>query len=190
MASGAWRPESMARGVALLRAVNLGGRSQVSMGDLRERLAESGFANVRTLLRSGNVVFETSAERREAIEGRIQGVLSRSFARSTECFVRTAVEWQALISGNPFPRQAAEDPGHLTVLVLKEARPAAAWTTLQAVVADREIARGHSDHGYVVYPDGQGRSRLTLDRIERALGSRGTIRNWNTVTKIGALLNE
>jgi uncharacterized protein (DUF1697 family) len=180
----------MARYVALLRAVNLGGSSQVSMGDLRERLAESGFSHVRTLLQSGNVVFETGGGQRNAIERRVEEVISRSFARPTHAFVRTAPEWEKLIANNPFPRQAAEDPGRMTLLLLKETPAAAAWQGLQSSITGREVARGASDHGYVVYPDGQGGSRLTLDRIERALRSRGTIRNWNTVTKIRSLLNE
>jgi len=162
----------------------------MSMGDLRERLAELGFDSVRTLLQSGNIVFRVDVERREAIERRIEDEISRSFERPTVCFVRTPAEWQKVIMRNPLPQQAAEDPGRMTALILKEAPSAAAWKSLQAGITGREIVRGRSDHGYVVYPDGQGRSRLTLARIEAALGTRATIRNWNTVMKIGSLLAE
>jgi uncharacterized protein (DUF1697 family) len=179
----------MARYAALLRGVNVGGSTQVSMRDLRERLTDSGFSNVRTLLQSGNVVFEANARPREEIERRIEEVISRSFARSVDCFVRSDADWRRVIDGNPFSKQAAEDPGRMTVLLLKRAPAVTAWQGLQASIAGREITRGQSDHGYVVYPDGQGRSKVTLDRIERALGSRGTIRNWNTVGKIASLLN-
>ena len=185
---GDLRPKLMPNYVALLRAVNLGGSTQVSMGDLRERLRESGFESVRTLLQSGNIVFQTDLGRREEIERRIEDEIAQSCERPTVCFVRTAAEWRNVIARNPFPHQAAEDPGHMTVLVLKEAPPAAAWKALQAAITGREAVRGQSDHGYVVYPDGTGRSRLTVGRIERVLGTGGTIRNWNTVTKIGSLL--
>ena len=40
---------------------------------------------------------------------------------------------------------------------------------------------------YVIYPDGQGQSKLTNTIIERALATRGTARNWNTVLKLAAL---
>ena len=43
-------------------------------------------------------------------------------------------------------------------------------------------------HAYIVYPNGIGRSRLTNTLIERTLGTRGTGRNWNTVLKLGGLL--
>jgi uncharacterized protein (DUF1697 family) len=174
--------------VALLRAVNLGGSTQVSMGDLRERLNQSGFKDVRTLLQSGNVVLHSDLAARAEVERRIETVIARSFGRPTECFARTAAEWRTVIERNPFAREAVQDPGRTTVLVLKGAPPARAWNALQATITGPEIVRGESDHGYIVFPDGQGHSRLTADRIERALGTRGTIRNWNTVTKIGTLL--
>jgi uncharacterized protein (DUF1697 family) len=162
----------------------------VSMGELRNRLSELGFQDVLTLLHSGNIVFHSDLARRTDIERRIEEVIARSFSRPTECFVRTGEEWRAVITQNPFPREAARDPRRTTVLVLKDAPPSRAWRALQASITGPEIVRGRSDHGYVVYPDGQGHSQLTPDRIERALGTRGTIRNWNTVTKIGALLGK
>jgi uncharacterized protein (DUF1697 family) len=174
--------------VALLRAVNLGGATQVRMGDLRTRLSELGFVDVRSLLQSGNLLFKTELARRDKIERLIEDEISRSFGRPAQCFARTPEEWRKVIRGNPYPRQAAEDPGHLMVLLLKSAPPDAAWLALQAAITGRETVRGDGDHGYIVYPDGMGRSRLTLDRIEAALGTRGTTRNWNTANKIDSLL--
>lgn len=174
--------------VALLRAVNLGGASQVNMGDLRDRLTGCGFENVRTLLNSGNVVLRSDLRRREEVEGRIEREIAEHFGQPTDCLVRTSAEWGKVISGNPFARQAEEDPARLTALVLKATPAPAAWERLRAAVTGREVVHGAVDWGYIVYPDGQGRSRLTADRIARALGVRGTIRNWNTVGKIGSLL--
>jgi uncharacterized protein (DUF1697 family) len=45
---------------------------------------------------------------------------------------------------------------------------------------DREI--------FVHYPGGSGRSKLDLAYFEKQLGLAGTARNWNTVTKLVALL--
>jgi uncharacterized protein (DUF1697 family) len=42
---------------------------------------------------------------------------------------------------------------------------------------------------YLVYPDGVGASKLTAAKIENALGSSGSARNWNTVLKLRALAN-
>ena len=47
--------------------------------------------------------------------------------------------------------------------------------------------RAKGKQAYFVYPDGMGRSKLTIAMIEKALGTRGTARNWNTVLKLGEL---
>jgi len=174
--------------VALLRAVNLGGATQLSMATLREGLARAGFNNVRTLLQSGNVVLGSEVTDSAEVERRLEERIARSWGRRTDVFVRTALEWRSVIAGNPFPTEARLDPRHLNLLVLKLAPPARAWKALSEAISGREVVRGAGRHGYAMYPDGIGRSRLTLDRIERALGSPGTLRNWNTAGKIAALL--
>ena len=58
---------------------------------------------------------------------------------------------------------------------------------LQQAIVGREVVQAGGHHAYVVYPDGIGRSRLTSALIEKALGTRTTGRNWNTVLKLDAL---
>ena len=55
--------------VALLRAINVGGRNRVSTSELRDLLAELGFANVQSLLQSGNLVFDGRAGTPARLEG-------------------------------------------------------------------------------------------------------------------------
>ncbi|MFZ1023060.1 MAG: DUF1697 domain-containing protein [Thermoplasmata archaeon] len=178
----------MPKYVGLLRAVNLAGTSNLKMDVLAESLRRVGFDRVRTLLRSGNFVFSSRLTRPEEIELRIETLLAESFGLRTESFVRTPADWHTVVSENPFPDEALRDPGHTTVFVLKSPTAAPAWTALQESITGSERVRGARTHGYIVYPDGIGTSRLTTARIERALGTRGTTRNWNTVTKLDALL--
>jgi uncharacterized protein (DUF1697 family) len=102
-------------------------------------------------------------------------------------FVRSAAEWDAVISANPFPEEAEADPSHLVVVVLKDAPSATAVKTLQAGIKGREVVRAHERQLYIVYPDGMGTSKLTSSVIERVLATRGTARNWNTTLKLAAL---
>ncbi|MGD0250754.1 MAG: DUF1697 domain-containing protein [Thermoplasmata archaeon] len=176
--------------VALLRAVNLGGSTQVSMSALRDHLTGAGFEDIRTLLQSGNVVFRHRGRNASEIELRLEDTVARAFGRRTEVLVRTPSEWRTVVDRNPFREAAQTDPGHLTVLTLKEAPLAEGWTRLAKSIVGPEQVRAAGREGYVLYPAGIGSSRLTLDRIERNLGTRGTLRNWNTVTKIDALLTK
>ena len=92
-----------------------------------------------------------------------------------------------MVADNPFPDEAERDPGHLVALCLKAAPKAAAVRALQAVIKGPEVVRAGSRHVYITYPAGIGRSRLTAAVIEKALGSPGTGRNWNTVLKLAVL---
>lgn len=173
--------------IGLLRAVNVAGANPVSMDALRTVLSRMGFEGVQSLLQSGNVVFRSSARDEGKLERRLELRVARDLGLRTDFFLRTAEEWDSVISENPFPREAEDDPGHLIVTALKDPPPKAAWTALDGAIHGREYVRGVGRHAYIVYPDGVGRSRLTAALIEKHLGTRGTNRNWNTVRKLGIL---
>ncbi len=174
----------MAACIALLRAVNVGGRS-VAMATLREVLAELGLANPRTLLQSGNALFESS-KKPAALEPLLEKAIAKAFALDTEVFVRTAGEWDEAIAANPFAHEADADPGHLLLMPLKDAPTASRVEALQRSIKGRERVAAKGRHAYVVYPDGIGRSKLTIAIGESKLGTRGTGRNWNTVQKLAS----
>ncbi|WP_342237736.1 DUF1697 domain-containing protein [Inquilinus sp. OTU3971] len=171
--------------IALLRAVNVAGHAPIKMADLRALAAELGFAaRARTLLQSGNLVFAGKGKAEE-LERTLQQALEQRLGLGTEVFVRSAADWAGAIARNPFPEEAESDPSHLVLLPLKQAPKAVA--ALQAGIAGREQVRTDGRHAYITYPDGIGRSKLTMAVIEKKLGTSGTGRNWNTVLKLAAL---
>jgi len=176
--------------LALLRAVNVGGKTTIGMADLRAMLGELGLAEPRSLLQSGNLLFRGDGTTPDELENLLAAETERRFGLKTDFFVRTADEWDAVVAGNPFPAEAGSDPGHLIVMALKEAPEAAAVAALQASIVGRETVRAVGRQAYLVYPDGVGESKLTIKRIEKALGTRGTGRNWNTTLKLQARVRE
>ncbi len=154
--------------IALLRAVNVGGRGMVAMADLRQAFAAMGFAEARTLLQSGNVVFDGGGAAPEALEALIERELKAQLDLETVVLVRTADAWSRIIAANPFAREARDDPGHLHVMPLKSAVEAAAVEALQAEVKGPELIRAGPQTLYVTYPDGSGQSKLTNRVIESA----------------------
>jgi uncharacterized protein (DUF1697 family) len=174
--------------VALLRAINLAGLNRIGMADLRELFASLGFMNAQTLLQSGNVAFSGGSKTNTALEEMLERATARRLSVETDFFVRTAREWQAIIDANPFPKEAKNDPSHLLAVVTKDDLATANVAVLQKAIAGREVVRAKGRCAYVVYPDGIGRSKLTMAMIEKKLGTRGTARNWNTVLKLAALL--
>jgi uncharacterized protein (DUF1697 family) len=177
----------MAIHIGLLRAVNLGAHNRIGMADLRAVVATLGMRDVRSLLQSGNIVFRSGRHNAAQLEGLLEQATAKSLGVATDFFVRTIAEWKAIIAGNPFPQEATLDPGHLVVMLLKDAPGRNDVTALQEAIAGREAVRVKGRHAYVVYPDGIGRSRLTNALIEKKLSTRSTGRNWNTVLKLDAL---
>ena len=176
----------MALHIALLRAVNVGGTGSVAMADLRDLAQELGLAEPRTLLQSGNLVFQTDEPAGTALERRLEAAAADRLGLTIGFFVRSAAEWARIIARNPFPDEAARDPSRLLVQFLKAAPSAADVAALQAAIKGPEQVRAGGAHAYVVYPDGIGRSRLTGPMIEAKLGP-ATGRNWNTILKLAAL---
>jgi uncharacterized protein (DUF1697 family) len=177
----------MPKHIALLRGINVAGRSMVAMADLKAMFLELEFSDVRTLLQSGNVVFTSERLASPALEKRLETEAEQQFGRHIDFMVRSATEWQAIVESNPFRAEAEGDPGHLVVMCFKDAIKPQAAKAVQTAIRGREIFRASGRNAYIIYPDGIGRSQLTNSLIERTLETRATGRNWNTVLKLAAL---
>lgn len=153
------------------------------MTDLRNFLTQLGFDEVRSLLQSGNLVFDSKTRMGAELERYLETEALNRFAMEIDFFVRTPEEWKSIIRQNPFRKEAELDPARTVLLLFKTAPEAEDVATLQAEIAGPEVVRAKGRQIYALYPNGQGRSRLTNAVIERRVG-RCTARNWNTVLKL------
>ncbi len=176
----------MAVYIALLRAINVGGR-WLTMAELRATFAKLGFPDAKTLLQSGNVVFASEKRSTAELERLLEAGTGKHNKMQVDYMVRSAREWSDIVAANPFPKEAKADPGHLVVLALKGIPKAGAEQALQAAIKGPETVRVIGKNACIYYPAGIGVSKLTPAQIEKHLGHRGTARNWNTVVKLLAL---
>jgi len=176
--------------VALLRGINVGGNKKVKMVELNALLEKLGLDNPATLLQSGNVVFASQGKSDEELERLLERETEKELGVKCDYFVRSAAEWHKLIEANPFPGMAEKDPSHLVLIALREAPDAAALKAVQEAVTGPEEMQAVGNHLVVCYPDGIGTSTLPKVKGWNKLGAVGTGRNWNTVLKLAALLNE
>lgn len=175
--------------IALLRGVNVAGRSKLSMADLRRVAEECGFTGVQTYVQSGNVVFSASGRDTDAVADSLRSRLARATDVRPDVAVRTRDELRRVVDGNPFHDRDA-DPTHLHVVFLVGASSSGSRTGATEVPAfdsapfAPEEARVVGREVYLYLPKGAGRSKLAaaLARHKPALG--GTMRNWRTVTKL------
>lgn len=96
----------MARYIALLRGVNVGGIT-VRSAELREVFEELGFDEVRTVLASGNVVFSTDETDAAKLKGRIERALTERFGYEAWIVLITRDELERAIDGFPFDAEDA-----------------------------------------------------------------------------------
>jgi uncharacterized protein (DUF1697 family) len=157
--------------VCLLRGVNVGGHKKVKMEELRKTFESLGYTNVRTVLQSGNVLFDAKARPRD-LESHL----------GTPVVLRTTDEIRKVIAANPFPQEAEDDPGHLLVVFLSTPLPSDEILRKTATPAEKFVVHGHEI--YIYFGNGAGRSKLADSLTEKKLGVVPTARNWNTVNKL------
>jgi len=168
--------------VALVRGINVGGARKLPMAELAEVVASLGHGEVQTFIQTGNVVF-TSPVARAQLSRPLERAIDERLGLDVTVVLRTPAELRAAAAANPFP-EAESTPSRLHVVFL-ERKPSSADSA--ALAPDRspgDRAVVHGDHVYLHLPDGAGRTKLTLDYLERVLRVRGTQRNWNTLVKL------
>lgn len=175
----------MQRLAGLLRAVNVGGR-KVAMAELRRVAAQAGFADPRTLLASGNLVFGTTSTPAAAAK-RLEAEIETAFGLVSEVFVRDLGELKAVVAANPMPDLAAGSPSRFMVTFLAGEPQGDLASLASACTLGERVAAGPGCL-YTWFPEGSGKSKLANGLVERRLKVRGTARNWNTVGKLIAAL--
>ena len=179
----------MARQIALLRGINVGGHRKVPMARLRELMEALGFSDVRTYVQSGNVVFTGPDAPAVEVARRLEQELAATFGFDVSVVVRSRDELAEVVEANPL-RDVATDPArHLVVF-----RDSNVDLERVAHVDPAEFApeafhvRGREL--YVWAPEGVRDSRLLKVLSEQRLGGTATARNWRTVEKLLALADE
>jgi uncharacterized protein (DUF1697 family) len=179
----------MARQIALLRGINVGGHNRIAMASLRELLGELGYGDVRTHLQSGNAVLSAPGSPPERTGREIEGRIARDLGLEVRVVVRTSDELAEAIEGNPLG-ELATDPARMHVTFLSAAPERSLLEELAPADFEPDVFAVGTREIYVWYPDGVRATRLTNAFWERRLGVTATARNWNTVTRLLALADE
>lgn len=177
----------MGHRVALLRAVNVGGR-KLPMAALRELCVRLGWTNVATYIQSGNIVFEATGGG-AALEAALEQAIESEFGLDVPVVVRSEAEWAKLAAANPFARAARAAPNRVQLLVSKRPPAADAADRLAARAQAGEQVAAAGGGVWIHFPEGVARSKLTPSSIDKAIGSAATGRNYRTVVKLREMLD-
>ena len=157
------------------------------MPDLRAVFSAAGYDRVTSYINSGNVIFAGPPATEEEDRIRLEQAIEKRFGMEVAVVVRSAAELEAARSANPFDAPDGDD-SKLHIMFLDEAPNPTAVSRLNPnrSVPDEFAVMGREV--FLRFPNGAGRSKLTIDYFERHLGTTATARNLNTVTRLIAMM--
>ena len=168
--------------IALLRGVNVGRGNRVAMADLRAVTESLGYLRPRTLLNSGNLLFD--AEPAPDHAARLESAFRERLRLTSRVTILTADELGTITAENPLAA-VADQPSRLLVSVFRD--PAAAvrlepllrhdWAPERLVLTTRAA--------YAWHPEGISSGELA-EAVDRAGKDLVTGRNWATLLKLQA----
>ncbi len=176
----------MKRWAALLKGVNVGGNRKLPMAGLRTLVEGLGYGNAKTLLASGNVVFDAPGGG-AAIVAKLEAALAEHGCK-TEVLLRDLAEIDAVIAANPFPEAAADHPSHVLVVFHRDPFPAGLIDKLPEIYTGPERLHAVGRELFIDYPENIGESKLDRALAKLKFPAIATARNWNTVGKLRAML--
>lgn len=174
----------MSKYVAFLRGINVGGK-MVKMDKLQQTFKSHKFQNVKTILNSGNVIFETSEKNIMTLQNKVKASLKSAFGFDMEVFLCRDSEIKSLITSNPFKNIKIEPNTRLYVTFLSENKKPSIKIPFYSPKKDLRIlsAKDSVVCSTVVLSEEKGTLDL-MDLLEEEFGKKITTRNWNTLMKI------
>ncbi|HEY4415776.1 MAG TPA: DUF1697 domain-containing protein [Verrucomicrobiae bacterium] len=169
--------------IILFRGV--GGKTQLPVKVLREKLTEAGFENVATYINSGNAVVRSRLNRKQVI-ATIAELCRTQFAFDKPIFAPTLAEWNTMIARNPFAKSAALAPATVHAALLASEPKTEDLERVRVCAVKGEGIEVVEGVAYLHLPHSFGRSKLA-EKFDKWIGVTNTIRNWNTVLKLAEL---
>jgi uncharacterized protein (DUF1697 family) len=180
----------MARYVALLRGINVGGKNSIPMAGLKTCFEENGFGDVRTYIQSGNVLFSSPVSNQTELTRQIERLLSTTFEHyAASVVLRSRSQMRAIVDRAPKGFGTEPSKYRYDVIFLKP--PLTAKTAMKSLSMKEDVDRGWAANGVLYFS--RLTSRATQSRLNRVVSlpiyQQMTIRNWNTTTKLAELVN-
>lgn len=180
----------MAVYLALLRGINVGGKNIIKMADLKACFESIGFSNVTTYIQSGNVVFASPEKDNASLTDKIEKTLSTRFNYTSRLVLVTHPEMKKIVAGAP--KGFGDDPDTYRYDVIFLKGPLTPAKAMEQVSVKEGVDQAYQGK-YVLYFS-RLISRASQSRLTRIISlpvyQNMTIRNWNTTTKLLALMEK
>lgn len=165
------------RWVLLLRAVNLGPTNKLAMRDLTSLLEGLGHTEVKTYLNSGNATFESPKRSARQLAEEVEAALRKQLDLGVRCCVRRDADIRKAVDEVP------DLPGYVSVAILFDRPKAAALKDFLGTDWSPEVVAGNDQVIYTGFQNA-ARTKLTIGKLEKALGVSATARTPATLRKL------
>ena len=175
----------MSEYVAFLRGINVGGHKPVKMDELRNAFEALGFQNVKTVLASGNVLFDAPKTKPLSLARAIENKLEAVFGHKISVLPRGLEEIQDLANSRPFQNIKVTPQTRLYVTFLSEKPKSELKVPHESPDKSFTILRvSSSEVCSVLTLSPQRQTTDLMVFLEKMFGRNVTTRNWNTITRI------
>jgi uncharacterized protein (DUF1697 family) len=171
--------------VYLILFRGVGGKTQLPVQVLREKLTAAGFENVATYINSGNAIVCSRLNRKQVI-ATIAELCRAQFDFDKAIFAPTLAEWDTMIARNPFSKAATNAPTTVHAALLEGAPKPEDVVRIRALAVKGEDLKVIEGVAYVHTPNGFGKSKMAT-KFDQWIGVTNTARNWNTVLNLAEL---
>ena len=180
----------MARYLALLRGINVGGNNIIKMVTLKKYFEDAGFKDVVTYIQSGNVIFSSPEKNIIKLEAKIEKELSKKFNYKS-CVV--LISYDTLKNAvNSAPKDFGKELNkyRYDVIFLKNSITASSVTNDIQTREGVDLVIGGKEVVYFSRLIEKASQSLMPKIIQLATYKQMTIRNWNTTTKLLELMDK
>ena len=175
--------------IALLRGINVGGSNVIKMTNLKEYFENIGFTDVATYIQSGNVVFRSDERDADELMSKIERALSARFAYTSRVVVLTHKQLTRVVEHAPDGFGKEPEQYRYDVIFLK--KPLTETEAMKSVSLKEGVDTAHKGKGVLYFS--RLISKATQSHLSRIVTlpvyQNMTIRNWNTTTKLLALMD-
>lgn len=155
------------------------------MAEWRAMMESIGLRNTRTLIATGNALFDSAEATTTQLEERLEAAFAQRFGRHIDTIVLTTAQWRDLVSANPFPEEP--DGTRIAVRVMRKPLDETALAALAPYATQGERMKLTNGHLWLHFPEDPTRSRLGTQLTTKRFGP-GTVRNWNTVRRLDEMI--
>lgn len=174
----------MIKYAALLRGINVGGNKPVKMDELKLTFESMGFKNVRTVLASGNVLFETKEQSTMILKKKVEENLKKNFGIEIIVIIRSIEELQKLSDMDPFKGINVTKQTRLYVTFLPEKSKSKMKIPYESPDKNFRILRvTDKDICSVLTLTPESNTIDLMSILEKEFGRKVTTRNWNTIMR-------